>query len=240
MDGGSTDGAVEVIRKYEPWLTYWVSEKDGGQSSAINSGLEMATGELMNWINSDDWLNMSALKILGIAAAYARQCHLFTGYRHIVNEGGEIVGTYCLWLTRDLDYMFGIPDFPQEATFFTSQIWKEIGGLRNELVYAMDTDLYRQALARASNICCIDFALGAIRIHKDMKTLAKSERRKSEGREQNKQINGTVTLYLLSKRMRLERLLFRIGILSSPIKLFAFHYQYDSYEEAWKLRQLHV
>jgi len=54
MDGGSTDGSVEIIKKYSPWIDHWVSEKDRGQSHAINKGLERCDGEWFNWINSDD------------------------------------------------------------------------------------------------------------------------------------------------------------------------------------------
>ena len=55
IDGGSTDGSVEIIKKFEPWLTYWVSETDRGQSHAINKGFARATGEIIAWINSDDY-----------------------------------------------------------------------------------------------------------------------------------------------------------------------------------------
>ena len=55
IDGGSTDESVEIIKKYEPWLTYWVSEKDRGQAHAINKGLERCTGEILAYINSDDY-----------------------------------------------------------------------------------------------------------------------------------------------------------------------------------------
>src|SRR5579885_3553995 len=60
IDGGSTDQSVEIIRKYERWLTYWVSEKDRGQAHAINKGFSSVTGELFNWINSDDLSYRSA------------------------------------------------------------------------------------------------------------------------------------------------------------------------------------
>jgi glycosyltransferase involved in cell wall biosynthesis len=61
MDGGSTDGSVEIIRKYEPWLTYWQSERDGGQAEAINNGWKRSTGYAITWLNSDDVLTPDSL-----------------------------------------------------------------------------------------------------------------------------------------------------------------------------------
>ena len=65
IDGGSTDQSVEIIRKYEPWLTYWVSERDRGQAHAINKGLEHCNGRVFNWINSDDYLTPKSLSVVG-------------------------------------------------------------------------------------------------------------------------------------------------------------------------------
>jgi len=76
IDGGSTDGSVEVIEKYSPWLTYWCSEPDRGQSHAINKGFERATGEILGWINSDDILYSGALQA---AAEGLSDADLFLG-----------------------------------------------------------------------------------------------------------------------------------------------------------------
>src|SRR5688572_23620138 len=61
IDGGSKDNSVEIIKKYEPWITYWISEKDNGQSDAINKGFKKASGEIVAWINSDDLLTPGSL-----------------------------------------------------------------------------------------------------------------------------------------------------------------------------------
>ena len=73
IDGGSTDDSVGVIKKYQPWLAYWVSEEDRGQSHAINKGFERATGGIMNWINSDDFLAVDALREVAVAFGEASE-----------------------------------------------------------------------------------------------------------------------------------------------------------------------
>src|SRR5690606_10615120 len=68
IDGGSTDNTVDIIKKYENHLKYWVSEADKGQADAINKGLQHCTGDIFNWINSDDYLESNSL--FTIANAY--------------------------------------------------------------------------------------------------------------------------------------------------------------------------
>src|SRR5438105_6022991 len=67
IDGGSQDESVEIIKKYEPWLTYWVSEQDRGQSHAINKGFDRSTGLILGWLNSDDVLLPNALATVAVA-----------------------------------------------------------------------------------------------------------------------------------------------------------------------------
>lgn len=71
VDGGSRNGAVEIIKKYAPWIDYLVSEKDQGQSHAINKGLERCDGKWQNWINSDDYLLLGALQAVAQALVMA-------------------------------------------------------------------------------------------------------------------------------------------------------------------------
>src|SRR5437870_3630005 len=91
VDGGSTDESVEIIRKYEPWLAYWVSERDQGQTHAINKGLARATGEVFAYLNSDDLFVPGALTAIG--EAYARYPHADAIYGkcvYIAEDGSEL------------------------------------------------------------------------------------------------------------------------------------------------------
>ena len=85
IDGASTDNSVEVIKKYEPWLTYWVSEKDRGQAHAINKGKSLSSGDIFQWINSDDYLEPRCL--LAVATQIPRG-GVFAGVLKILMERG--------------------------------------------------------------------------------------------------------------------------------------------------------
>ena len=99
IDGNSTDNSVEIIKKYEPWLTYWVSEKDKGQANAINRGINLATGEWFNWINSDDILLQNAFLTLVKIAQLVDNPKWISGARIEMSEDG-LFGDRCLpWIT---------------------------------------------------------------------------------------------------------------------------------------------
>lgn len=81
IDGGSTDESVEIIRKYERWITFWVSEPDSGQTNAINKGFKRSTGEIVAWLNSDDVYTAGSL--CTAAKAFAEQPHVAVIYGKI-------------------------------------------------------------------------------------------------------------------------------------------------------------
>ena len=91
IDGGSTDGTVDLIRKYETQLAYWVSEKDGGQSNAINKGLKFATGDIIAYINSDDYYLDGAFERVANAYRDNPAVDLWHGRCRVVDQYGAKV-----------------------------------------------------------------------------------------------------------------------------------------------------
>ena len=144
IDGGSTDQSVDIIKKYEPWINFWVSEKDRGQSHAINKGFEKATGVLLGWLNSDDYFLPDALFKMAKAYLEDTAVGLVYGQGHIINQKGKIVYTPELTqVTYDPLFAWSYGNnFMQPSCLFTSQAWQECGPLDEGLHFTMDLDLY--------------------------------------------------------------------------------------------------
>ena len=94
IDGGSTDGSVEIIKKYEKYLTYWVSEPDSGQSEAINKGWKIATGDIIAWLNSDDMYMPYALSTIASMYAANPDKIIFQGSCNNIDIEGNHLFTY--------------------------------------------------------------------------------------------------------------------------------------------------
>lgn len=125
IDGGSTDNSLEIIKKYEPWLTYWVSEPDKGPASAINKGLQKCTGEWFNWINSDDLLLPKSLLTLASIAELVPTATWISGGRLDITEDGQSAGFTIPWLTDPMMIAFNQIYLPQDATFIRLDFLKE-------------------------------------------------------------------------------------------------------------------
>ena len=144
IDGGSTDGTVDIIRKYQLYLTYWVTEKDNGQSHAINKGWRRATGELVTWLNSDDYLEDGALQ--RVAQVYKDHQNEFIGLIYgrakVISAEGETLAT----IGEPFDLNFCIKNLvdpmPQPSTFIVKGALDEVGFLDENLHYALDLDLF--------------------------------------------------------------------------------------------------
>lgn len=144
IDGGSTDNSVEVIRKYEKQLSYWVSEKDKGQTDAINKGLARATGVVFNWINSDDWLEPEALQSVSEAYRNHPEAAAWVGACRRLNHDNSIMAVvYPNGLDPDhLGENWNGRVFYQPSCFMRTEAVRQAGGLDPSLRYCMDYDLY--------------------------------------------------------------------------------------------------
>ena len=147
FDGGSSDNSVEIIRKYEKYLTYWTSEKDRGQSHAINKGLQRATGILVNWLNSDDYYEKDTL--FKVAAHFEDEnTKVVCGRSRIFSE---VTDTHFYSSGTDvypdnLAKTIGWARIDQPETFFRLTALKKMGLLNEKLHYVMDKEWWMRYL----------------------------------------------------------------------------------------------
>ena len=93
IDGGSSDQSVDIIRKYEKWLAYWVSEKDSGQTNAINKGFSRSTGEFRAYLNSDDVYLPDALSQAALSSTQQPETALLYADCELIDENSELTGS---------------------------------------------------------------------------------------------------------------------------------------------------
>jgi glycosyltransferase involved in cell wall biosynthesis len=169
VDGGSTDGSVDIIKKYKDRLAWWVSEPDNGQSDAINKGFKQATGDIYNWLNSDDILYPDAVKIAVHFMEKHPEKEVVYGDRIVIDHASRIVDAFePLSVTRKSSRF--LLRIPQEVTFFTADLWHRVNGLNPDLHYVMDSDLWYRFLDETGFFHMPVF-MGAYRDHEESKSV---------------------------------------------------------------------
>lgn len=176
IDGGSTDNSVEIIKKYEQYLTYWVSEKDKGQADAINKGLARATGHVFNFINSDDYLMPDALSTIAInfgdAQILAGACRNF--YQDLTQE--EVVQNTNLTVQSLLNGRRQDPPmvYHQPGVWFRTKLLKACNGFDASFHYVFDRELTLRYLAKYPHVRYTPTILVSFRLHASSKTVLSS------------------------------------------------------------------
>lgn len=171
IDGGSTDGTVDIIRKYEEHLYYWVSEKDTGQANAINKGFSKCTGDIVNWINSDDRLLPDALFSLAKAAKVAPEVGAWVGCCRIVDNKGRLLELNVprgLSINKMIKWGF-TGHFYQPACFLSRKALEELGPFDETLYCCFDIDLYLK-LVQKYELFPVGKVWAEAIVHKEAKT----------------------------------------------------------------------
>ncbi len=165
IDGGSTDGSVDILKRYSGVFTHWQSSPDRGQCDAINIGASHATGKVMTWINSDDLLLPGTLDQVGRILRDDPGIDLVYGNQVEVDQGDRVT-------KRVFTIDFDMSDFlyevniivNQQSAFWSLDLFREIGGL-NECPYAMDYDMFYRMFKQGIRYHRVEDFLSAFRIY---------------------------------------------------------------------------
>lgn len=172
IDGASTDASVEIIRRYERHLHYWTSEPDQGQAEAVNKGLARATGEIVGWLNSDDYYLPGALQAAARVFAEHPECGLVYGDVLAVDGNDRVINElrYGHWTLEDL-LSFNI--IGQPAVFLRRAVLEQVGGLDPRLHFLLDHQLWLR-VAQLAPIHYVPERWAAARFHAEAKNVAKA------------------------------------------------------------------
>ena len=180
MDGGSTDGTIDILRKYEKQLI-WFSEKDKGQSHALNKGLKRISGDIIGYLNSDDYLEKDVLYKVGEFFLRSKNAYWLTGKCKIVDKDGVEVRKFATFYKNlFLKYLRKgtinkiVQYISQPATFFRREVIERIGYFDESLTYDMDYDYWLRMWSKYK-LYFLDEYSASYRVHSASKAVISPE-----------------------------------------------------------------
>lgn len=193
IDGGSTDNSVEIIKKYEKHIAYWVSEKDSGQSEAVNKGFKRATGEIIGWINSDDILMPDALNKVAAYFDKNKDWNILKGYTVVIDINSNILFNLFMLKQKKWYAKHGIYFIAQPSLFWKRTVLDSIGLLREDFHSAMDQELIIRMFENNFEIGHVKKILAGFRLHAASKTyLRENEKMGSKEKAQKAEDNSVI------------------------------------------------
>jgi glycosyltransferase involved in cell wall biosynthesis len=170
MDGGSTDGSVEIIQRFDDELASWTCERDEGQASAINRGFARASGTIFAWVNSDDLLAPSAVTVaIDAFTRLGEQVGVVYGDRLHIDARGNVIGINRMPAFYDAMFRRNFT-LPQETVFFRREVFDVAGKLDEALRFSLDFDLWVR-MARHTGVHHVPAFLGSFREHETSKSV---------------------------------------------------------------------
>ncbi|HOP33327.1 MAG TPA: glycosyltransferase family 2 protein [Candidatus Hydrothermia bacterium] len=228
IDGGSTDGSVDIIKKYEKYLAYWVSEKDKGQSHALNKGFSRCSGELLMWINADDILLPGALfKIVECFRKHPSTDVIYGDYFYIDVNDAIIRKAVSASFNRKAFLLGELNLGCQSSVCWRRGVFMTVGMVNEDCYYGMDFVLYLKFLKYGARFRYLPSVLGAFRIHSGSKTgrkIIKKENMPSESGEYLYKLFGIH----VTKEVQLLRYGYKIRRALQMLLRLEFRYMIDA------------
>ena len=167
MDGGSTDGSVEIIKKYEKHLAYWTSQKDGGAADAISKGFDKGTGSIFAYLNSDDLYLPGTINHVVTSTTDADVVY---GNTYWIEETGKVIGEQRQTPFTTMGYLYGGSTLQQPATFWKRDLYLKCGGMSPSFRFAFDTDLFFRFAVQGARFKHVNKFVASFRIHPQSKS----------------------------------------------------------------------
>lgn len=166
MDGGSNDGTIDVIKKYEPRLAFWKSEKDRGQVNAINNGLNQSTGEIVGWLNSDDVYKEGTLSLIADYFEFNPEVDIVYGNSDIIDAVDNKIGKYISETPSFIKWAYKGQIFvSQPSLFFRRRVFDTLGLLDESLPINFDHDYWFRALLNRFHMEYVNKTFSSLRWH---------------------------------------------------------------------------
>ena len=176
VDGGSTDGSLQIIENYADKLAWWVSEQDSGQTDAINKGFAHATGQVLAWLNSDDTYEPRAVgRAVKALLAHPEAGMVYADCTYI-DEQGRVIGRFPAAQTDLGRLRTGYVHIPQQTMFLRAELWRQVGPLDPSFYFAMDYDLWTRVARRSQLYYVAGETWANFRLHSLGKTITSDDR----------------------------------------------------------------
>ncbi|MFC7021145.1 MULTISPECIES: glycosyltransferase family 2 protein [Haloarcula] len=226
VDGDSDDETVSILREYEnEYNLRWVSEPDDGQSHAVNKGLEMANGEYVGWLNADDYYLSGANKLLNATKDQSDAIDVFYGDFVFVDIDGQELSKKYHANPSQFVHKYWQNYTANHCSFIRRSVFKELGGLREDLEYVMDVELLWRILEEDYEQRHVPHFIAARRIHDDAKTVGESTHKNEQEKELLRDMYG----YSLIDRFVPRKALTLLAICLQTI-LFASQSRWEAIE----------